>query len=532
MADYILCLDVGTTNIKGILFDRNGEIVAQARRRPNYIMEVPGQVEQDPKEIWEMSKQVIEEVINSKNLKAENIDSIGITTQRGSFCLWDKNSGQVHSNIITWQDKRCAAYVEKKNKSFFMKIIRGLTKIIYIFTRNTKMLTASMLYYTTDHATARTGFLLKNNPELAKKIQSPDTSIVWGTIDTWILWNLTQGEIHATDYSNVSSTGLLDPFSLKWNPLPLGAFNIPKHILPEIRPTSGDFGLTKLFGGGEIPIRSIMADQQASLYGQGCLNKGEIKVTNGTGSFVDINTADAPYASKRKLYPLIAWYIEKEVEEIDEEGKTIKKIVGVPTYLLEGVSHNTGNIVDWIQQELNLYNKPEETEKMASSVESTNGVYFLPTFTSGISFPYWDPTARGCLFGVSLETKKEHIVRAVLEGICFRIKDIVDGIIRDTKINVEKIKADGGVSRNEFVLQFLSDILGLEIEHSSNLETTALGAIFMAGLASGFWKDENDLLQIRKVDKTYKPRISKDERDKKYSNWKNIITRSLNYDID
>lgn len=507
---YILCLDIGTTNIKSFLFDKNGEIFAQAKRKPNYILEEKGQVEQDPKEIWELSRQVMEDVIKSNNLSSDNIAAIGISTQRASFLLWDKNTGKIYSNIITWQDKRCVEYVEKKNKSFYFRFLRGISKFIYLFSRSIRLLTFSTIKFTTDHTSMRTGYFLETHPEVKELISNPKTNIIWGTIDTWILWNLTEGRVHATDYTN-AHTGLLDPFKLVWNPLYLKPLGIPEYILPEIRDTRGDFGKTKLFGG-EIPITCLIGDQMASLFGQCCFNVGDMKVTNGTGSFVDLNTGPKSYASKRKLYPLIAWHVNEQT-----------------TYMTEGFSHNTGNIIDWIQEELNLFSDPSETEKMASSIDDTDGVFFLPTFTTGLSFPYWDPTARGNLFGVNLETKKEHIIRAVLEGICFRIKDIVEGIIKDTKIPVKKIKADGGVSQNKFVLQFLSDILRMEVEHSANPETTALGAAFMAGLAAGFWKSHEDLLQIRKVDKVYTPQMSEEVRKKKYSYWKDIVTRSLNY---
>lgn len=511
MAKYILTLDIGTTNIKGFLFDQKGEIFAEAKERPNYIIE-KGKVEQDPKEIWEMSLKVMKEVLNLKNLKAENIDSISICTQRASFLLWDKETGKPVSNIITWQDKRAAAYAEKMSNKFLLKAVRGVTKVLSLFSKNPKFITASLLRFNSDYASARTGFFLEENPEIARQIRIKKP-IIWGTIDTWILWNLTEGKVHATDYSNASATGLLDPFDLVWNSLIYDKmFKIPEHILPEIRDTRGDFGSTKLIGGGEIPIRAVIADQQASLFGQCCFEKGDMKVTNGTGSFVDINTGSLPFASKRKLYPLVAW-----------------RVNGEATYMLEGMSHNTGNIIDWIQESLELFDDPAETEKMANSVESTNGVYFLPTFTSGISFPYWDPTARGNIFGISLSTKKEHIIRAVLEGICFRIKDFVEGIMKDTKIPVNMIKADGGVSQNKFVLQFLADILGIEVHHSAETETTALGAAFMAGLETGFYNSLDDLKEISKVDKVYSPEMEKKHRELKYKCWQDIIHRSLNY---
>jgi glycerol kinase len=511
LISYILILDIGTTNIKSFLFDKEGNIVSQARRRPDYILEEEGQVEQDPMQIWELSRQTIEEVIKNKNLSASDIGCMGITTQRASFCLWDKKSGKLYSNIITWQDKRASQYAEEMTNKFFFKFLRGFTKIVHGITRSTKMLSASMLRFPTDYASIRTSYFLKTNPKVNELIQNPQTSIGWGTIDTWILWNLTEGRVHATDYSNCSATAMLDPFTLEWNTIVIDKLNIPTHILPEIKDTNADFGVTKLFGNGEIPIKCIVADQQASLFGQCCFDFGDMKVTNGTGSFIDLNTAGEPFASKRRLYPLIAWRLDGEI-----------------TYMLEGLSHNTGNIIDWIREELELIDDPSQTEQMALSVDSTEGVFFLPTFTSGISFPYWDD-AKGTVFGLTLNTKKEHIIRAVLEGICYRIKDIVDGIIQDTGISIDLIKADGGVAQNKFFLQALADILGLKVEHSENPETTALGAAFIAGLKSGFWQSQEQVKKFRKIDKVYTPQISLEEREKKYEQWKEIVNRSVKY---
>lgn len=509
---YLLTLDIGTTNIKAFLFDKNGEIFDSTKGRPDYILDEPGKVEQDPQEIWKLSKEVLQEVVSKNNLTSEDIESIGISTQRASFCIWDKDSEELLTNIITWQDKRAAAFAEKMTNSFLLKFVRGLTKVISYFSSNPKWITASMLEFNSDHASARTGYILNKNPDLKKRIKDPSNNIAWGTIDTWILWKLTEGRVHATDYSNASSTGLLDPFSLNWNDIALKVFDIPVHILPDVRETRGDFGETTLINGDPIPICSIIADQQASLFGQGCFNFGDMKVTNGTGSFVDINTGNQPFASRRKLYPLVAWVVNGEAN-----------------YMLEGLSHNTGNIIDWIQNELELYDDPAKTEKMALSVDSTNGVYFLPTFTSGISFPYWDSSARGNIFGISLDTKKEHIVRAVLEGIAFRIKDFVEGIKEDTGIEVNEIKADGGVSQNKFLLQFLSNILGITVKHSSQPETTALGAAFMAGLESGFWDSKDEILKINTFEEIYTPEMKKEKRQEKYSCWKDIIARSLDY---
>ena len=518
MGSYILVLDIGTTNIKAFLFDKKGEIVDQTKRRPKYILEQPGQVEQDPKEIWEMSRQVLEEVMAKKSLKAEDVDSLAISTQRASFLLWNKTKGEPDTNIITWQDSRAAEFAEKTSNKCTFKAIRGLMKVLTKVSSNQFFVTASQLRFNSDYASARTGYLLETTPELKTVVEKKDTA--WGTIDSWLLWNLTDGKVHATDCTNASSTGLLDPFKLVWNSIIYKTFKIPIHILPEVKATRGNFGSTKHFGGGEIQINSVMADQQASLFAlfSGAPKVGDVKCTNGTGTFVDIFTGEKPKASKRKLYPLIAW------GDNDEEGN-IKAY-----YLLEGLSHNTGNIVDYIGSELGFHSDPSETEAMAMSVaDSKEPVFFVPSLTSGLSFPWWDETSKAAIFGISLGTKKEHIVKAVLEGICYRIKDIVEGMIKDTKIELKHIKLDGGVSQNKYVLQFLSDILGIEVEHSGNPETTALGTAFMAGLVSGFWKTKEELRAITKVDKIYSPQITDEERNVKYEFWKNIISRSLNY---
>jgi glycerol kinase len=361
-------------------------------------------------------------------------------------------------------------------------------------------------------ASIRTYYYLENHPKLRKQIRNPNSNIIWGTIDTWILWNLTEKSIHATEYTNASSTGMYDPFTLEWNKIVLNKFKIPKYILPEVKDTNAYFGNTNLLGEQGIPIQSIVADQQSSMIGQCCFEKGEMKVTNGTGSFIDLNTGITPHASKRRLFPIIAWKFQDELY-----------------YKLEGVSHNTGNIIDWIKNELNLFSDYDELERLVSSVESTEGVFFLPTFSSGITYPYWDPTARGNIFGINLKTTKAHILQAVLNGIAFRIKDHYQGIIKDTGVQITRIKADGGVSRNKYFLQFLADILGIKVEHTKHPEPTALGAAFVAGLSTGFFKSKKELKTICTSDETYKPKISEQKRKYLYNCWKDIVRRSLNY---
>lgn len=512
MKKYVLVLDVGTTNIKALLFDKKGTIIGEVKEQPNYIIEKEGQVEQDPDEIWKMSKKVLTKILKGKKLKAQNIASLGITTQRASFLLWDKKTGKKRTNIITWQDKRCARYAEKKTNLLWLKLVRGFAKIFRGIIPSSKLLLLSIMKFDTVHTSSRTGYLFQNNPDLKVSAHAPDTPLCWGTIDSWIIWNLTGGTIHATDYSNASATGLMDPFTLTWSSTIRGVFGIPGQILPEIRDTRGDFGSTRLFGGGEIPIRAVIADQQASLYGQCCFEHGEMKCTNGTGSFIDLNTGKKPFASKRRLYPLVAWRVNSQT-----------------TYMLEGQSQNTGSVIDWMQNELGLYRKASDTEKLALSVDSTHGVFFLPAFTTGLTFPYWDATATGNVFGISLDTTKAHIVRAVLEGICYRIKDIVDGIKRDTKIKIKKMKIDGGVSQNRFICQFLSNILGIDVEYYPHPEPTALGAAFMAGLASGYWKSEDEIETLMKFGEVFTPQMDKETRQKNYALWKNVIQRSLHW---
>ncbi len=515
MEKYILVLDVGTTNIKGLLFTKMGKIAYQSIVKPGYLMDEPGQMEQDPQEIWNCCKQVLADVIAQANITANEIDSLGISTQRASFMFWDKNTGEIHSNIVTWQDKRAAVFAKQTTNSGYFKSIRSLSNFVFHLTHSPRFLTASQMQFNSDYASIRTYYHLLNNPELNKAIHKKDNSIIWGTIDTWIIWNLTKDHLHATDFSNASSTGMYDPFTLSWNSMLLSKFKIPASILPEIRDTNAEYGITSLFGNGDIVIHSCVADQQASMFGQCCFQPGEMKVTNGTGSFVDLNTGDSPHVSKRHLYPLIAWQID---------GKTI--------YKLEGMSHNTGNILDWIKEELKLFENYEQLDEMVNSVESTGGVFFLPTFSSGISYPYWDPTARGNIFGINMKTKKEHLLQAVINGIAFRIKDFVQGIIEDTGISITKIKADGGVSRNTYFLQFLANILGLDVEHSENPEPTALGAAFIAGLSTGYWSSREEVAQLSKVGETYHPQIDEAKREHLYSCWKDIIRRSLDYHND
>ena len=512
MEKYILVLDAGTTNIKALLFNREGQIYGQARKKIGYIIEEPGQAEQDPALIWDYSRAVINELLSEKQLSAADISSLGITTQRASFLFWNKRTGETYSHIITWQDKRAAGYAARVTGLWWLKIARLITRLITTFIKAGKLILISILKFDSIHTSVRTGYYLRHHKELQERIRKGDREVIWGTVDSWLVWNLTGGKLHVTDYSSASSTGLLDPFSRVWNSTVLKLFGIPARILPEVRETGGDFGSTSFFGGGTIPINAVFADQQASLFGQCCFRQGDLKCTNGTGTFVDLNTGTRPRASQRRLYPLIAWKYRNRT-----------------FYMLEGQSQNAGNIIDWIINELHLAAEPGETAALAASVDSTEGLWFLPAFTTGLTFPYWDATTRGNFFGLSLRTRRAHIVRAVLEGICFRIKDLVDGIIRDTGIAATAIKVDGGVSDNPFLLQFLADILGMTVEHYDKPETTALGTAFMAGLACGYWDSREQLASLQQLKHSYMPASDEKTRKEMYRHWQDIIRRSLKF---
>lgn len=510
----ILVLDAGTTYIKAFLFDRKGNAVHETRRRTAYVMEEPGQVEQSPEGMYDLSVSAVQELLATAGKTSLDIAAMGITTQRSSFLFWDKATGSPYSRIITWQDRRAAPLAREITGKPWLRILRGISRFLSLFIPSTRLVLYSILKFDTVHSSVRAGYWLRQNPEQAALILKRGSGAAFGTLDTWLLWKLTQGQVHATDHSGASSTGLMDPFTLKWNPIVLKLFGIPSEILPEIRETGDHYGVTSAFGDPPIPIQALFADQQASLFGQGCFHKGDMKCTNGTGSFIDLNTGDRPYASVRQLYPLVAW-----------------KWRGSVCYMLEGQSQNTGNIITWLQEELKLFDNPEETEVLARQSATTDGVYFVPAFSTGLSFPYWDPTTRGNFFGLSLRTGKGQIVKAVLEGIGFRIKDIVDGILADTRIKVTALRMDGGVSRNHYLLEFISDMTGLTVKHYANPEFTALGTAFMAGLQCGYWTSLEAIENLLTLESACQPKISEQERKSRYRHWRNIIRRSLKFHL-
>ncbi|RZN66487.1 MAG: glycerol kinase [Candidatus Methanolliviera hydrocarbonicum] len=520
MDKYILVNDVGTTGVRAVVIDQENNIVSRAYEEITQIHPKPGWSEQDPVEIWDRTVNVTKKVLDDVDAKdAKNIAALGIVTQRSTNVLWDRKTGKPVYNAITWQDGRtvdlCEEVANKGNIKFIHglgKAVTGISKVIKPLKKNNTvklLIQASHLAFSPAFCPPHIKWVLDNVKEARGILAKGD--LLFGTVDTWVVWNYTKGKVHATDFSNISSTGMYDPFSMDWSQTLLKPFDIPKElILPEIRESSGDFGKTDLFGT-TIPITAVIADQQSALFGEACFSSGDVKCTNGTGTFVDMNTGDVPMASTHQLTPLVAW-----------------KLRGETTYMLEGLIANTGSAVQWLRDDLNAIETADETGAVAEEAKDSQGIYFVPAF-EGLGAPYWDARARGTIVGITRAAKKEQIVRAVLESIGYSCKDAVEAIKKDTDLPIRSIKADGGASENDFLLQFISDIVDVEVERPVNLETTAIGAAYLAGLAVGYWKSEEDILKHRKVDKRFKPKMGEEEREKLYNGWKRAIERSLDW---
>ncbi len=519
MEHYILVIDAGTTGIRSIIFDRETHIISQAYAELPQIYPEPGWTEQDPEAIWETCLKVVKESLDNKNLTSENIKAIGITNQRATSLLWDKKTGAPIHNAITWQDTRAAALCRKMDKKMKMRFLRGLGILakslsgVFPIVKKSRLgkvlITISILTFTPATSLAHIGWVLTHLEGVRERAEKGE--LLAGTIDTWLIWKLTEGRVHATDFSNASATNMFDTFRLQWSDLFLGIFDIPKQILPEVKETSDNFGSTNIFGGS-IPITGVCADQQSALFGETCFNPGEVKCTHGTGTFIDMNVGNEPVTSPHKLVPMIAWNLGGEV-----------------TYVLEGYLGTTGCVIQWLCEGLRIAQDPSETDGMARTVKDTGGLYVVPAF-QGLTSPYWDPLARGIMVGLTRGTKKEQVVRATLEGIAYCCKDIVLAMEEDSGVKVTSMKVDGGASRNDFLLQFMADLLNVEIERPDMVETTSLGAAFFAGLKVGYWTSKEDIIRHRKVERKFLPAMEKSEREIRYKKWKKAVERSLNWD--
>lgn len=490
---YVLALDQGTTSSRAILFDRNGRIVNMSQKEFTQIYPAPGWVEHNPLEIWETQVNAAKEAI--RGVDVSEIACIGITNQRETTILWDKNTGKPVYNAIVWQSRQSSDICDELKKLGLESYIRENTGLVIdAYFSGTKI-----------------KWILDNVEGVREKAEKGE--ILFGTVDTWLVWNLTGGKIHITDYSNASRTMIYNIKTLKWDEKLLDILNIPPEILPEVRQSSEIYGNTKAeIFGGQIPVSGIAGDQQAALFGQLCFQEGMAKNTYGTGCFLLMNTGEKPVQSKKGLLTTIAWGLNGKVE-----------------YALEGSIFVAGAAIQWLRDELKIIHDAADSEYFAKKVESTNGVYVVPAFT-GLGAPYWDMYARGVIVGLTRGANRNHIIRATIEAIAYQTRDVIEAMIEDSGINLTVLKVDGGASANDFLMQFQSDILNVNIERPDITETTALGAAYLAGMATGFWKSKGEVIQNWNMNKKFIPAMGEDERNKLYTGWKKAVERAKNWE--
>lgn len=489
---YVLSLDQGTTSSRAILFDRNGRIVNLYAKEFTQIYPNPGWVEHDANEIWDTQFLALKETI--KDININEIACIGITNQRETTVLWDKNTGEPIYNAIVWQSRQTADICEELKKLGLEEYIKENTGLLIdAYFSGTKI-----------------KWILDNVDGAREKAKQGD--ILFGTIDSWLVWKLTDGKVHITDYSNASRTMIYNIKELKWDEKILDALNIPLSILPEVKESSTFYENTsENILGVEIPISGIAGDQQSALFGQLCFQEGMVKNTYGTGCFMLMNTGEKPVKSSNGLITTIAWGIDGKVE-----------------YALEGSIFVAGAVVQWLRDELRLIDESSDSEYFASKVDDTNGTYVVPAFT-GLGAPYWDMNARGSILGLTRGTNRNHIIRAALESIAYQTKDVIESMIEDSGINLTALKVDGGATSNNFLMQFQSDILNISIERPDITETTALGAAYLAGLAVGFWKSKGEIIQNWNINKKFKANMDSKTRNELYSGWKKAINKSRDW---
>jgi len=486
---YILSIDQGTSSSRAILFNHNQDILGIEQKEIKVYYPQKAWVEQDPEEILETTYHAVLKLLNKLHISSQNIAAIGITNQRETTVIWDKNTGQAIHRAIVWQDSRTSVYCNEIKNSKIASLIKKKTGLVVDS------------YFS---ATKIKWLLDKYDPE---RIRAKKGELLFGTIDTWLLWNLTEGKLHDTDYSNASRTMLFDIYKKEWSPELLDYFQIPKEILPQVKDTSQVYGYTnKNFSKYKIPIASLVGDQQAALFGQRCTEPGMVKNTYGTGCFMLMNTGHKIVNSKQGLLSTIAWQINGET-----------------TYALEGSVFVAGAVIQWLRDEMGLIKTAAESETMAMKVKDNNGVYFVPAFT-GLGAPYWDGAAQGAITGLSRDSNKYHIIRAALESTAFQTKDILNSMMVDSKIELKKIYVDGGAVENNFLMQFQADILDTEIIRPENTESTALGAALLAGMAVGFYSFE-EIKQNHRTDRIFKASIKEDQREAAYAGWIRAVER-------
>ena len=494
MGKYIMALDAGTTSNRAIVFDHSGKIVAVAQREFTQIYPKPGWVEHDANEIWSTMLGVAVEAIAKAGINASDVAGIGITNQRETTIVWNKETGEPVYNAIVWQCRRTSEYSDSLKKKGLEDTIRNKTGLVI-----DAYFSATKLRW------------ILENVEGARK-DAEEGKLLFGTVDTWLIWKLSHGRIHVTDYSNASRTMMYNINELKWDEDILKELDIPISMLPEVHDSSEIYGkCSKHILGAEIPIAGIAGDQQAALFGQQCWEKGNTKNTYGTGCFLLMNTGDSPVFSKNGLVTTIAWGIDGKVQ-----------------YALEGSVFIAGASIQWLRDEMRLIDSAEDSEYMAKKVPDSNGCYVVPAFT-GLGAPYWNQYARGVIVGITRGVNKYHIIRATLESIAFETSDVLSAMEKDSGVKLNELKVDGGASANNFLMQTQADLVNATVVRPSCLESTAMGAAFLAGLAVGYWNSKDELRTVLSIDKVYKPSIEEADRKERLNGWKKAVNRSFDW---
>ncbi|MBU4313132.1 MAG: glycerol kinase GlpK [Candidatus Omnitrophica bacterium] len=489
---YILSIDQGTTGSRAIVYDKNGKKIASSYEEFRQYFPKPGWVEHEPEEIWQSVKNSIQKAL--KDLPKDSIAAIGITNQRETSVIWDKYTGKAVYRAIVWQCRRtaerCNGLKKQKGAIDFFRKRTGLPIDAYF-------------------SATKIEWILKNVPGAMAKARKGQ--LLFGTTDSWILWKLTGGKAHATDYTNASRTMLFNIDDLKWDRSILKKFNIPGNMLPDVKSSSGIFGKSVKTGRLEagIPISGIAGDQQAALFGQACFEKGTVKNTYGTGSFILLNTGNTRPVSKHGLIATLG---------CGPKGEAV--------YVLEGAIFITGAAIHWIRDALKLLSCGCESEKMARAVKDNAGVYFVPGLV-GLGAPYWDQNARGAIFGITRGTKGEHIVRAAIEAMCYQTKDVLLAMEKDTGVKIKALKVDGGAAVNNFLCEFQAGILGIDVVRPKVTEMTSLGAAYLAGLATGCWKNAAEIKRCWKKDRVFKPKMTRPEANRLYQGWRDAVKRTI-----
>ncbi len=489
MEKYIMALDQGTTSSRAILFDKKGNVAHVAQREFTQHFPKSGWVEHNPSEIWSSILSVIATVLSENNIQPNQIEGVGITNQRETTVVWDKHTGEPVYNAIVWQSRQTAEICEQLKEAGYEELVKEKTGLLIdAYFSGTKV-----------------KWILDNVDGAREKANNGD--LLFGTIDTWVIWKLTEGAVHVTDYSNASRTLMYNIYDLKWDEELLDILTVPASMLPEVRPSSEVYGeiAEKHFFGQPVPISGIAGDQQAALFGQACYEKGMVKNTYGTGCFMLMNTGEEAVRSKHGLLTTIAWGVDGKVE-----------------YALEGSIFVAGSAVQWLRDGLRMFKNSADSEGYATKVENTDGVYVVPAFV-GLGTPYWDSDVRGAVFGLTRGTAKEHFVRATLESLAYQTRDVLDAMQTDSGIDLTALRVDGGAVMNDFLMQFQSDILNVPVDRPAVNETTALGAAYLAGLAVGFWESKEQVKEHWNLDKKFEPSMEEATREKLFTGWHKAV---------